>query len=79
MVAGQPRRQHRPRGPGRVSPRPDVPRPRDSDESLATVRVTGLDEGVHLSTRVSTRGKVVTSRWLDPGHGGLDIGFPTHS
>ncbi len=26
-----------------------------------------------------TRGKVVTSRWLDPSHGGLNLGFPqTH-
>ena len=23
-----------------------------------------------------TRGKVVTSRWLDPSHGGLNLGFP---
>ena len=22
------------------------------------------------------RGKVVTSRWLDPSHGGLNLGFP---
>lgn len=29
-------------------------------------------EGVHFFTR----GKVVTSRWPDPGHGGLDLGFP---
>ncbi|WP_344258862.1 CoA-acylating methylmalonate-semialdehyde dehydrogenase, partial [Brevibacterium celere] len=32
------------------------------------------DEGVHFFTR----GKVVTSRWLDPSHGGLNLGFPTH-
>jgi malonate-semialdehyde dehydrogenase (acetylating)/methylmalonate-semialdehyde dehydrogenase len=25
-----------------------------------------------------TRGKVVTSRWLDPSHAGVDLGFPTH-
>lgn len=25
-----------------------------------------------------TRGKVVTSRWLDPSHGGINLGFPTH-
>ncbi len=31
-------------------------------------------EGVHFFTR----GKVVTSRWLDPSHGGLDLGFPTN-
>ena len=29
-------------------------------------------EGVHFFTR----GKVVTSRWLDPRHGGLNLGFP---
>jgi malonate-semialdehyde dehydrogenase (acetylating)/methylmalonate-semialdehyde dehydrogenase len=23
-----------------------------------------------------TRGKVVTTRWLDPSHGGVDLGFP---
>ena len=23
-----------------------------------------------------TRGKVVTSRWLDPSHGGIELGFP---
>ncbi|MFT3662121.1 MAG: CoA-acylating methylmalonate-semialdehyde dehydrogenase [Gordonia sp. (in: high G+C Gram-positive bacteria)] len=32
-------------------------------------------EGVHFFTR----GKVVTSRWLDPSHGGLNLGFPTNS
>jgi malonate-semialdehyde dehydrogenase (acetylating) / methylmalonate-semialdehyde dehydrogenase len=32
-------------------------------------------EGVHFYTR----GKVVTSRWLDPSHGGVDLGFPTQS
>ncbi|HEX6920340.1 MAG TPA: CoA-acylating methylmalonate-semialdehyde dehydrogenase, partial [Actinomycetes bacterium] len=26
-----------------------------------------------------TRGKVVTSRWLDPSHGGLNLGFPTQT
>ncbi len=31
-------------------------------------------EGVHFYTR----GKVVTSRWLDPSHGGLNLGFPQH-
>jgi len=30
-------------------------------------------EGVHFFTR----GKVITSRWLDPSHGGLNLGFPT--
>jgi malonate-semialdehyde dehydrogenase (acetylating)/methylmalonate-semialdehyde dehydrogenase len=29
-------------------------------------------EGVHFYTR----GKVVTQRWLDPSHGGLNLGFP---
>jgi malonate-semialdehyde dehydrogenase (acetylating)/methylmalonate-semialdehyde dehydrogenase len=29
-------------------------------------------EGVHFFTR----GKVVTSRWLDPRHGGVNLGFP---
>ncbi len=29
-------------------------------------------EGVHFYTR----GKVVTSRWLDPSHGGINLGFP---
>ncbi len=32
-------------------------------------------EGVHFFTR----GKVVTSRWLDPSHGGLDLGFPQNT
>ena len=30
------------------------------------------------SVNFYTRGKVVTSRWLDPSHGGLNLGFPTH-
>lgn len=25
------------------------------------------------------RGKVVTSRWLDPGHGGSELGFPQNT
>jgi malonate-semialdehyde dehydrogenase (acetylating) / methylmalonate-semialdehyde dehydrogenase len=29
-------------------------------------------EGVHFYTR----GKVVTTRWLDPSHGGINLGFP---
>ena len=29
-------------------------------------------EGVHFFTR----GKVITSRWLDPNHGGINLGFP---
>ena len=32
-------------------------------------------EGVNFFTR----GKVVTSRWLDPSHGGLNLGFPQSS
>ncbi|MGH8840962.1 MAG: CoA-acylating methylmalonate-semialdehyde dehydrogenase [Jiangellaceae bacterium] len=32
-------------------------------------------EGVHFYTR----GKVVTARWLDPSHGGVDLGFPTQT
>jgi malonate-semialdehyde dehydrogenase (acetylating)/methylmalonate-semialdehyde dehydrogenase len=32
-------------------------------------------EGVHFFTR----GKVVTSRWLDPSHGGVDLGFPQNA
>ncbi len=32
-------------------------------------------EGVHFYTR----GKAVTSRWLDPSHGGVNLGFPTNS
>jgi malonate-semialdehyde dehydrogenase (acetylating)/methylmalonate-semialdehyde dehydrogenase len=32
-------------------------------------------EGVNFFTR----GKVVTSRWLDPSHGGLNLGFPQNS
>jgi malonate-semialdehyde dehydrogenase (acetylating)/methylmalonate-semialdehyde dehydrogenase len=32
-------------------------------------------EGVHFFTR----GKVVTQRWLDPSHGGLNLGFPQNT
>lgn len=32
-------------------------------------------EGVHFFTR----GKVVTTRWLDPSHAGLQLGFPTNA
>jgi len=32
-------------------------------------------EGVHFYTR----GKVVTSRWLDPSHGGVSLGFPVNT
>ena len=32
-------------------------------------------EGVHFFTR----GKVVTTRWLDPSHGGVDLGFPQNT
>jgi malonate-semialdehyde dehydrogenase (acetylating) / methylmalonate-semialdehyde dehydrogenase len=32
-------------------------------------------EGVHFYTR----GKAVTSRWLDPSHGGVSLGFPVNT
>jgi malonate-semialdehyde dehydrogenase (acetylating)/methylmalonate-semialdehyde dehydrogenase len=32
-------------------------------------------EGIHFFTR----GKVVTSRWLDPSHGGINLGFPENA
>jgi malonate-semialdehyde dehydrogenase (acetylating) / methylmalonate-semialdehyde dehydrogenase len=32
-------------------------------------------EGVHFYTH----GKVVTSRWLDPSHGGVNLGFPVNT
>jgi malonate-semialdehyde dehydrogenase (acetylating) / methylmalonate-semialdehyde dehydrogenase len=32
-------------------------------------------DGVHFFTRT----KVVTSRWLDPSHGGVDLGFPRNA
>src|SRR5262249_42408776 len=31
-------------------------------------------EGIHFYTR----GKAVTSRWLDPSHGGVSLGFPVN-
>jgi malonate-semialdehyde dehydrogenase (acetylating)/methylmalonate-semialdehyde dehydrogenase len=31
-------------------------------------------DGIHFFTR----NKVVTSRWLDPSHGGVNLGFPRH-
>jgi len=34
----------------------------------------GVD-GLHFFTR----GKVITSRWLDPSHGGLNLGFPQNA
>jgi malonate-semialdehyde dehydrogenase (acetylating)/methylmalonate-semialdehyde dehydrogenase len=39
------------------------------------------DTHAHGTEGVSffTRGKVVTSRWLDPGHGGLNLGFPQNT
>jgi malonate-semialdehyde dehydrogenase (acetylating) / methylmalonate-semialdehyde dehydrogenase len=32
-------------------------------------------EGVHFFTR----GKVITTRWLDPSHGGINLGFPQNN
>ncbi|TFB71183.1 CoA-acylating methylmalonate-semialdehyde dehydrogenase [Cryobacterium glaciale] len=32
-------------------------------------------EGVHFFTR----GKAITSRWLDPSHGGINLGFPQNA
>jgi acyl-CoA reductase-like NAD-dependent aldehyde dehydrogenase len=32
-------------------------------------------EGFHFFTR----GKVVTTRWLDPSHGGINLGFPRNA
>jgi malonate-semialdehyde dehydrogenase (acetylating)/methylmalonate-semialdehyde dehydrogenase len=32
-------------------------------------------EGIHFYTR----GKVITSRWLDPSHGGVNLGFPQNT
>ncbi|MET0756627.1 MAG: CoA-acylating methylmalonate-semialdehyde dehydrogenase [Mycobacterium sp.] len=33
------------------------------------------EEGVHFFTR----GKAITSRWLDPSHGGIELGFPQNA
>ena len=33
------------------------------------------EEGV----RFFTRAKAVTQRWLDPSHGGINLGFPTNN
>jgi malonate-semialdehyde dehydrogenase (acetylating)/methylmalonate-semialdehyde dehydrogenase len=33
------------------------------------------EEGFHFFTR----GKVITTRWLDPSHGGLNLGFPQNA
>ena len=41
------------------------------DSLLGDLHAHGT-EGV----RFFTRGKVVTQRWPDPSHGGLDLGFP---
>jgi malonate-semialdehyde dehydrogenase (acetylating)/methylmalonate-semialdehyde dehydrogenase len=41
------------------------------DSLFGDTHAHGLD-GVHFFTR----GKVVTSRWLDPSHGGVNLGFP---
>jgi malonate-semialdehyde dehydrogenase (acetylating)/methylmalonate-semialdehyde dehydrogenase len=39
------------------------------------------DQHAHGMEGVSffTRGKVVTTRWLDPSHGGINLGFPENS
>ena len=39
------------------------------------------DSHVHGTEGVQfyTRGKVVTARWLDPSHGGVNLGFPTNA
>jgi predicted dehydrogenase len=34
----------------------------------------GLD-GMHFFTR----GKAITTRWLDPSHGGIELGFPQNT
>jgi hypothetical protein len=44
--------------------------------SLCRSRLSGVHgtEGVHFYTR----GKAVTSRWLDPSPGGVNLGFPVN-
>jgi hypothetical protein len=50
-------------------------------------QVGGLEvhafDAVHVRVaeqrRLPTRGKVVTSRWPDPSHGGVNLGFPVNS
>jgi hypothetical protein len=51
------------------APQPDHPRWKSS--LFGHTHAHGM-EGVHFFTR----GKVVTSRWLDPSHGGLNLGIP---
>ena len=41
----------------------------------SATRTRTAPDGVHFFTR----GKVVTSRWLDPSHGGVNLGFPTQT
>ena len=44
------------------------------DSLFGDAHAYGAD-GVHFFTR----GKAVTARWLDPSHGGINLGFPTNS
>jgi malonate-semialdehyde dehydrogenase (acetylating)/methylmalonate-semialdehyde dehydrogenase len=44
------------------------------DSLFGDLHVHGPD-----GVRFYTRGKVVTRRWADPGHRGVDLGFPTSS
>jgi malonate-semialdehyde dehydrogenase (acetylating)/methylmalonate-semialdehyde dehydrogenase len=44
------------------------------DSLFGDAKAHGM-EGVNFFTR----GKVVTSRWLDPSHGGINLGFPQNS
>ena len=45
------------------------------EDSIVIIAQIEHIEGVHYFTR----GKVVTSRWLDPSHGGINLGFPQNS
>jgi hypothetical protein len=40
-------------------------------ESLTRPRPEGI--------QFFTRGKAITSRWLDPSHGGINLGFPENN
>lgn len=42
------------------------------DSLFGDIHAHGMD-----GVRFFTRGKAVTARWLDPSHGGVDLGFPT--
>ena len=65
-------------GGSALTPRQEPPTSAEPESALADDKYASNTSALTAAegVRFFTRNKVVTSRWLDPSHGGINLGFP---